>query len=814
VQWTISKDGVPPITEGIVRLTNGSATVIGRLDEPGFLQCRAVFRGTNQPTRTAVAGAAIDPLLIKPSLPVPADFDAFWAVQKKKLAAVPVNARLTPVESAPTNVECFDVQADSLGAPVSGYYARPAGAQARSLPIILTVHGAGVRSASLSGAVGWAGKGMLALDLNAHGLPNGQAESYYTNLANADLKDYRTRGRESRETIYFLGMFLRLVRAIDFLTAQPEWNGRTLIVHGSSQGGAQSIVAAGLDPRVSFFAAGVPAMCDHTGVVVGRANGWPKFLANPPAVPASNVVEAVRYYDAMNFATRVRCAGVVTVGFIDATCPPTSVYAAYNALAGPKQIFNDPPSTHTVSARASEAMRTAMMAHIEGHLRARTFHVDAVNGDDTRDGLKPETAWRSLAAVDRASLARGDRVLLRRGQTWRGQLIPRSGDASGVVTYGAYGEGPKPVLLGSVAADRPTDWERIGEHLWATPPLGAPSSQANPLSVDVGNIIFDHGKSTGVKRWSEADLHREGDYYDDARTKQVKLRSDDNPATHYRSIELALRRHIIDQSGRAYVTYENLDLRYGAAHGIGGGNTRHITIRGCDLSFIGGGHQFTAESGRPVRYGNGIEFWSDARDCLVEDCRLWEIYDAALTNQGDGTNVQENIVYRRNVIWNSEYSFEYWNRGSGSVTRNIVFEHNTCVDAGYGWGHRQRPDPNGRHLMFYDNAAATTNLVIRHNIFCNATDSILRLSGRDWTAALAMDHNCWYQPCGPVLLWGRQTVSAEEFAAFMHARGFDHHSLLADPKFLNAAQHDYRLAPDSPARALTGQGEPAGALSD
>ncbi len=393
VQWTTSKDGVPPITDGIVRLTNGSATVIGRLDEPGFLHCRAVFRGTNQPTRTAVAGAAIDPLQIKPSLPVPADFDAFWAAQKKRLAAVPINARLTPVKSTSTNVECFDLQADSLGAPVSGYYARPAGARPGSLPIILTVHGAGVRSASLSGAAGWANKGMLALDINAHGLPNGQAESYYTNLAATDLKDYRTHGRESRETIYFLGMFLRLARAIDALTAQPEWDGRTFIVHGSSQGGAQSIVAAGLDPRVSFFAAGVPAMCDHTGVAVGRVNGWPKFLANPPAIPDPKVLDAVRYYDAMNFATRVRCAGIVTVGFIDATCPPTSVYAAYNALAGPKQIFNDPPSTHTVSARAAEAMRTAIMAHIEEHRQGRTYHVDAVHGDDAQDGLKPERAW-------------------------------------------------------------------------------------------------------------------------------------------------------------------------------------------------------------------------------------------------------------------------------------------------------------------------------------------------------------------------------------------------------------------------------------
>jgi len=65
----------------------------------------------------------------------------------------------------------------------------------------------------------------------------------------------------------------------------------------------------------------------------------------------------------------------------------------------------------------------------------------------------------------------------------------------------------------------------------------------------------------------------------------------------------------------------------------------------------------------PLR--NGIEFWSNARDCLVEGCRLWEIYDAALTNQGNGTNQQVNITYRDNVIWNSEYSFEYWNRDPG-----------------------------------------------------------------------------------------------------------------------------------------------------
>lgn len=79
-------------------------------------------------------------------------------------------------------------------------------------------------------------------------------------LSRGELKDYRNAGHEDRETCYFKGMFLRLVRAIDFLTSQPEWDGKTLIVYGSSQGGYQAIVAAGLDSRVSYFCAGVPRM--------------------------------------------------------------------------------------------------------------------------------------------------------------------------------------------------------------------------------------------------------------------------------------------------------------------------------------------------------------------------------------------------------------------------------------------------------------------------------------------------------------------------------------------------------------------------
>jgi len=372
VDWTLSKDGVPPKRSGTLKLASGRGAVTGMLDEPGFLQCQVVFHTPAGKTLKALGGAGVDPLQIKPSLPVPDDFDDFWFAQKRKLAAIPVNPRLAPVKSPEAEVQCFDLQADCVGAPVSGYFARPVAAKPKSLPIILTVHGAGVSSSSLGGPAGWAREGFLALDINAHGLPNGKPAKFYSNLANGDLKEYRTRGRESRETVYFLGMFLRLVRAIDFLTAQPEWDGRTVVVHGSSQGGAQSIVAAGLDPRVSFFAAGVPAMCDHTGVAVGRVNGWPKLVpTDADGKPDAKVLEVARYYDAVNFATRTKAAGILTVGFIDTTCPPTSVYAAFNALKGEKEIFNDPPSKHAVSPRAKQAMREAIRRHVEAMRRMK-----------------------------------------------------------------------------------------------------------------------------------------------------------------------------------------------------------------------------------------------------------------------------------------------------------------------------------------------------------------------------------------------------------------------------------------------------------
>jgi cephalosporin-C deacetylase len=362
VVCVFSKDGVQPQPPQTLNVKDGKATAIGKLDEPGFLLLRVTSGKAS-----AMAGAGYDPLQLKPSMPVPDDFDAFWSAQKAELAKVPMKLTLTPVSSPAKTVEAFDVQIDCLGKPVSGYFGRLKGAKPKSLPAILHVHGAGVRSATL-GSTYWAANegGMLALDINAHGIPNGKPKEFYDALANGELKGYHQSGNKDREQCYFKGMFLRLMRAIDFLTAQPEWDGKTLIVYGASQGGFQAFAAAGLDERVSFICAGVPAGCDHTGSQANRISGWPKLVPNDAdGKPDPAALQASRYFDNVNFATRAKCQGAaVTVGFIDTTCPPTSVYAAYNALTMPKSIHTDVLSGHTSTPAASKFMQEAAFKHV------------------------------------------------------------------------------------------------------------------------------------------------------------------------------------------------------------------------------------------------------------------------------------------------------------------------------------------------------------------------------------------------------------------------------------------------------------------
>ncbi len=373
VRCMFSDDHYQTTEDFSMALTGEPLEVSGKLDRPGFLQCEVRFQPGNgtleSKVKPGLGAAAVSPEAISPSREVPVDFEAFWESQKQHLAEVPIEAEMSKMADASTDgIEVFDTQVASLdGVPVSGYFARPSGATNGSLPIVLWVHGAGVVSASVNKAVKGAKAGFLSMDINAHGIANGQPKAFYEQLKgkNGRLLKYPHQGRENRDGVYFKGMFLRLVRAIDFLVEQPEWDGKTVAVIGHSQGGAQALVAGGLDDRVTFIGAGVPAMCDHTGMLRKRISGWPKLVPVLPDGSAdSAIAEVARYYDAVNFAARCHAEAILSAGFIDRTCPPTSVYAAYNQLKGKKQIIDRPAMGHAAPADIQKAFFTALQSHV------------------------------------------------------------------------------------------------------------------------------------------------------------------------------------------------------------------------------------------------------------------------------------------------------------------------------------------------------------------------------------------------------------------------------------------------------------------
>lgn len=353
------------LPQGSVELSGEPAKVVAKGRRPEFLRCQVTYTRTKGKAVRASAGVGFSPEKIGMSLPVPDDFDEFWADQKRQLARVAPDPKLTAVENKVDGIESFDVQVQCLGgAPVSGYFSKPIGAESKSLPIVLWVHGAGVRSSSIGNSLKGAQHGFLSMDINAHGSPNGKPAAFYNDLSRGALNNYRHAGRESRDTIYFRGMYLRIVRAIDFLTAQPEWNGRTVVAVGHSQGGGQSLVAGGIDDRVTFIAPGVPAICDHSGNSAGRVNGWPKLVPNgADGKPDAKIQMAARYVDAVNFASRCKAEAIMSVGFIDGVCPPSSCYAAYNALLGKKSVINETLMGHAAPPHIQDAFWERIVAH-------------------------------------------------------------------------------------------------------------------------------------------------------------------------------------------------------------------------------------------------------------------------------------------------------------------------------------------------------------------------------------------------------------------------------------------------------------------
>lgn len=269
-------------------------------------------------------GAAVSPNKLTLSTPRPDDFDAFWKQKLAEQAKVPLHAELTPVESDVPGVDLSIFALDALGSKAHGYIAKPK--KEGKFPAVIQLQYAGVYALNAHADALRAADGWLMINVDSHDkLPSDPA---------GDIpKAYQAVGNTDRETSYFLNMYLRDSRALDYLLTRPDWDGKTIVLTGGSMGGQQSLVLAGLRPeKISAVLVCVPAGADTNADLHGRKAGYPNWPSNKP-----EVMKTALYFDPVNFASKIQAPVMAGIGFIDTISPPAGIWTALNQIPGPKE---------------------------------------------------------------------------------------------------------------------------------------------------------------------------------------------------------------------------------------------------------------------------------------------------------------------------------------------------------------------------------------------------------------------------------------------------------------------------------------------
>lgn len=321
-----------------VVLKDGTLTVKGKMSKPGFYRVDVKTTIGGKEYKGACA-AAFSPEQLKPTTVNPADFDQFWqnAISEARHTDLNPTKRLLP-ERCTKDVNVYEVSFQNVrwGSRTYGILCEPV--KPGKYPALLRVPGAGVRP--YGGDIYTASKGAVTLEIGIHGIPVTMQQSVYDDLGQGALNGYWEFGMDNRDKSYYKHVVLGCIRALDYIEQYTPWNGKELGVTGSSQGGFLSLATAGLDRRITFYAPVHAALCDHTASLKGVACGWPHYFYWNKGKGMEKQIETSRYYDGVNFARRITNAqtGWFSFGYNDDVVPPTTAWATYNIVKGPKSI--------------------------------------------------------------------------------------------------------------------------------------------------------------------------------------------------------------------------------------------------------------------------------------------------------------------------------------------------------------------------------------------------------------------------------------------------------------------------------------------
>jgi len=288
----------------------------------------------------------------KPPREEPPDFDAFWQEAMTETRQHPLDARFEPVDYGLRKVETFDVTFNGYGGqPIKGWLLLPR-QRSEPLPGVVEFVGyGGGRGFPLDWLV-WSSVGFAHLVMDTRGqgsawrpghTPDVQPEGF-----SPHYPGFMTQGVLDPRAYYYRRVFMDGVRAVETACSHPAVDGERVAVTGRSQGGGVALAVSSLDCSVATVMPDVPFLCHYRRAAEVTDAAPYSEITNYCRVhrdKIDTVFNTLSYFDGVNFAARSSAQALFSVALMDETCPPSTVFAAYNHFTGPKEIrgwrYND-----------------------------------------------------------------------------------------------------------------------------------------------------------------------------------------------------------------------------------------------------------------------------------------------------------------------------------------------------------------------------------------------------------------------------------------------------------------------------------------